>query len=214
MGQIKFDELNHEKVKELQKKVEEHSDDLMSIVNAIIEPYCNDLDRYVMFIRDCLKDGEEPPTNEELDDFCMNLSTLIYFAGGMCEQLGIRDDISKSVYKEVYHTARASQNTGTVADKDSLAELYSQQEQITNICYNRAYKIMKSKVVEEFGIHAFLASNTVTNEYYPMLAKILFELAVRLQNETGCKIAFINLSGGIGIPYRPGQEKNDIHVIQ
>lgn len=76
-----------------------------------------------------------------------------------------------------------------------------------------AYKILKEKGAEEFGIHAFLASNTVTNEYYPMLAKILFELAVRLQKETGAHIAFINLSGGIGIPYRPDQEPNDILEI-
>lgn len=146
MGQINLSEVNKSKVKEIQSRVEEHSYDLLYIVNSIITPYCKDLDNYVGFIRDCLKDGEQPPTNEELDDFCMNLSTLIYFAGGMCEQLGIRDDISKAVYKEVYHTARASQETGTVADKDSLAELYSQQEQITNMCYNRAYKILKSKV--------------------------------------------------------------------
>ena len=76
-----------------------------------------------------------------------------------------------------------------------------------------AYKIMKSKGVENFGIHAFLASNTVTNEYYPMLAKVLFELAVRLKKETGAHITFINLSGGIGIPYQPDQEPNDIMVI-
>ena len=76
-----------------------------------------------------------------------------------------------------------------------------------------AYKIMKSKGVENFGIHAFLASNTVTNEYYPMLAKILFELAVRLKEETGAHITFINLSGGVGIPYRPDQEPNDILAI-
>ncbi|MBR5509598.1 MAG: diaminopimelate decarboxylase [Lachnospiraceae bacterium] len=76
-----------------------------------------------------------------------------------------------------------------------------------------AYRIMKSKGVENFGIHAFLASNTVTNEYYPMLAKILFELAVKLKNETGAHITFINLSGGIGIPYRPDQEPNDIKII-
>lgn len=146
MGQIHLDEVDHDKVKEIQSRVEKYSDELMDIVNQIIWPYCKDLDRYVEFIRSCLKDGEEPPTSDELDDFCMNLSTLIYFAGGMCEQLGIRDDISRAVYKEVYHTARSSQETGTVADKDSLAELYSQQEQITNICYNRAYKIMKAKV--------------------------------------------------------------------
>ncbi len=76
-----------------------------------------------------------------------------------------------------------------------------------------AFRILKAKGAESFGIHAFLASNTVTNEYYPLLAKILFELAVRLQRETGAHIRFINLSGGIGIPYHPDQEPNDIMVI-
>ena len=76
-----------------------------------------------------------------------------------------------------------------------------------------AYKILKSKGVKNFGIHAFLASNTVTNEYYPMLAKDLFELAVRLEKETGCDIKFINLSGGVGVAYRPDQTPNDIRVI-
>jgi diaminopimelate decarboxylase len=76
-----------------------------------------------------------------------------------------------------------------------------------------AFKILKSKGAKKFGIHAFLASNTVTNEYYPLLAKVLFELAVKLKEETGAEITFINLSGGIGIPYRPGQESNDIMAI-
>ena len=76
-----------------------------------------------------------------------------------------------------------------------------------------AYKILKEKGAENFGMHAFLASNTVTNEYYPMLAKVLFELAVKLKEETGAHITFINLSGGIGIPYRPEQEPNDIMAI-
>ena len=81
-------------------------------------------------------------------------------------------------------------------------------EQITE-----AFKTLKAKGAKEFGIHAFLASNTVTNDYYPMLAKVLFEQAVRLQKETGVHIKFINLSGGIGIPYTPDQEPNDIMVI-
>ncbi len=76
-----------------------------------------------------------------------------------------------------------------------------------------AFRILKEKGVKNFGIHAFLASNTVTNEYYPQLAGQLFELAVRLQKETGAKIRFINLSGGVGIPYRPDQESNDIAAI-
>ena len=76
-----------------------------------------------------------------------------------------------------------------------------------------AFKVLKAKGAKHFGIHAFLASNTVTNEYYPMLAKILFEVAVKLKEETGADIRFINLSGGVGIPYRPGQEANDIFAI-
>ena len=82
------------------------------------------------------------------------------------------------------------------------------EEQLTE-----AFRILKDKGVKHFGIHAFLASNTVTNEYYPLRAKVLFELAVRVKNAAGVHIAFINLSGGIGIPYRPDQEPNDIRVI-
>ncbi len=73
-----------------------------------------------------------------------------------------------------------------------------------------AFRMLKARGVKEFGIHAFLASNNITNDYYPTLAGQLFELAVELQKEVGVKIAFINLSGGIGIPYRPEQPPVDI----
>ncbi len=141
-----YDEIKLDKVKEVQLHVERNSKTINSIVNDIIQPYCKDLDNYVLFIKDCLADGQNPPTEQELDDFCMNLSTYIYFAGGMVEQLGIRDDIAKAVYKETYHTARSEQDKGTVADKDSLAELNSQQELLTSICYSRAWRVVKSKV--------------------------------------------------------------------
>ena len=75
------------------------------------------------------------------------------------------------------------------------------------------FKILKSKGAKYFGIHAFLASNTVTNDYYPELARILFELAVEVRDKTGCDIRFINLSGGVGIPYKPDGEPNDILKI-
>jgi len=75
------------------------------------------------------------------------------------------------------------------------------------------FKILKEKGVKHFGIHSFLASNTVSNEYYPMLASILFELAVEVKEKTGADIKYINLSGGIGIPYTPDKEPNDIMVI-
>ncbi|HIY33985.1 MAG TPA: diaminopimelate decarboxylase [Candidatus Eubacterium faecigallinarum] len=98
--------------------------------------------------------------------------------------------------------------TNDIMDNPGDAKYGMTKEQIFE-----AFEIMKNKGVKEFGIHSFLCSNTVTNEYYPMLAKILFELAVELKNKLDVKITFINLSGGVGIPYRPDQEPNDIFAI-
>ena len=75
------------------------------------------------------------------------------------------------------------------------------------------YKRLKEMGAKRFGIHSFLASNTVTNEYYPTLAKILFETVVEIKEKTGVQISFVNLSGGVGIPYTPDQEPNDIYKI-
>ncbi len=76
-----------------------------------------------------------------------------------------------------------------------------------------AYQILRDKGVKEFGIHAFLVSNTVTNDYYPALAKTLFELIVELKEKTGIAISFVNLSGGVGVAYKPDQTPNDIAAI-
>ena len=75
------------------------------------------------------------------------------------------------------------------------------------------FKLLKAKGAKRFGIHSFLASNTISNDYYPALAGQLFELAVELKRETGADIRFINLSGGVGVPYRPEQPENDIFAI-
>ncbi|HJA70237.1 MAG TPA: diaminopimelate decarboxylase [Candidatus Lachnoclostridium stercoravium] len=100
------------------------------------------------------------------------------------------------------------QMSNGIMDNPGDAKYGMTEEQITE-----AYKILASKGAKHFGLHAFLASNTVTNEYYPKLAGILFQLAVKLHKETGVHIAFINLSGGVGVPYRPDQEPNDILAI-
>lgn len=76
-----------------------------------------------------------------------------------------------------------------------------------------AYKILKDKGAKHFGIHSFLVSNTVTNDYYPALARTLFSLVVEIQKETGCDFDFINLSGGVGVAYEPSQTPNDIRMI-
>lgn len=96
----------------------------------------------------------------------------------------------------------------TIMDNPGDAKYGMTREQIRD-----AFIRLKELGAKEFGIHSFLASNTVSNEYYPTLARILFKLAVELREETGVHISFINLSGGVGVPYTPDKEPNDIYVI-
>lgn len=98
--------------------------------------------------------------------------------------------------------------SNTIMDNPGDAKYGMTKEQIIE-----AYRILRDKGAKRFGIHAFLASNTVSNDYYPTLAGILFRLAVEIKNETGVQLSFINLSGGIGVPYTPDKAPNDIMVI-
>lgn len=107
-----------------------------------------------------------------------------------------------------YNTGGNFELSNGIMDTPGDAKYGMTREQLTE-----AYKKLMAKGVKHFGIHAFLASNTKTNEYYPKLARILFETAVELKNETGASIEFINLSGGVGIPYTPDEEPNDIMAI-
>ena len=96
----------------------------------------------------------------------------------------------------------------TIMDNPGDAKYGMTKDQIIE-----AYRILKGKGVKRFGMHAFLASNTVTNDYYPVLARTLFEVAVEIKEKTGVKLDFINLSGGVGVPYTPVKEPNDILAI-
>ena len=96
----------------------------------------------------------------------------------------------------------------TIMDNPGDAKYGMTKEQMIE-----AFKRLKELGAKRFGIHSFLASNTVSNEYYPTLAGILFELAVELKEKTGVEITFINLSGGVGIPYTPDKEPNNIEII-
>ncbi len=96
----------------------------------------------------------------------------------------------------------------TIMDNPGDAKYGMTKEQLF-----QAYTELKAAGAKRFGLHSFLASNTVTNEYYPTLAKILFEVAVELKEKTGIELSYINLSGGVGIPYQPNQEGNDILKI-
>ncbi len=98
--------------------------------------------------------------------------------------------------------------SNAIMDKPGDAKYGFTREQLTE-----GFKILFGKGVKHFGLHAFLVSNSIANSYYPKLARILFQTAVELHKETGAHISFINLSGGIGIPYRPDQKETNIAGI-
>lgn len=131
-----------------------------------------------------------------LDDFT-HIDFLERTIGRIPETISIR-----------YNPGGTFQITTDIMDNPGDAKYGFTTEQLFE-----GYRILREKGAKRFGMHAFLASNTVTNEYYPLLAKVLFETAVEIKEKTGVSLSFINLSGGVGIPYRPDQVKNDIKAI-
>ncbi len=120
---------------------------------------------------------------------------------------GLTDKFPKTMSCR-YNPGGVFQVANDIMDNPSDAKYGFTKEQLKD-----GFRILKEKGVEHFGIHSFLASSTTSNAYYPMLAGILFELAVELAKELDIHIAFINLSGGVGIPYEPDKEPCDIFAI-
>lgn len=138
-------EIDTDKIKDIQKRIENNSKLIDEIVTNLVNDYCKQLDDYIKFIQSVLQDIEHPPTDLELDDFVMNLPVLLYFTGEGMESLGIKEDTSKAVkmekYNEIYNQVK-----GTIADKTAKAENETQLEIITNMAYSRAYKKIKLRL--------------------------------------------------------------------
>ena len=133
------------KVRKLQKRIDENSQLIESVVDKLVAQYCQGLDEYMNHIRNILNDREHPPTDEELDDFTLNLPVLLYFTGSAQETLGIKEDVAKAVKQEVYNEVYMT-TSGTIADKSAASELATQNEFITHTAYNRAYKKIKLRM--------------------------------------------------------------------
>ena len=138
-------EINVGKIRQLQKRIDANSDIVDSIVNRLVSDYCKPLDEYMEFIRNILNDTANPPTDQELDDFILNLPVLLYFTGEAQEALGIKEDVAKAIKQELYNEIY-EKSTGTIADKTAAAELATQNEYIAHIAYQRAYKKVKLRM--------------------------------------------------------------------
>lgn len=131
--------------KEMQDKVSSLSEEMITIVNNIVFEYTKDLDDYMVKIDERLLKSAVPLSNLELETFILNLSSMLYFVSSAQETLGIKEDVCKAMRKEAYTSARELCH-GTVADKDAAGILASQEEQLINDAYTRAYKKVKLRV--------------------------------------------------------------------
>lgn len=135
----------NDKLFELCTEIELDGDKVEKAVETIIKDSVQELDDYVIFIKGVLQDYNNPPTNLELDDMIMQLPTLLYFTGNKQEMIGIKEDISTMVKKEMYSKAY-NNSSGKVDERRALASLETKQEELANVIYQRAYKKVKIRM--------------------------------------------------------------------
>lgn len=134
-----------ENIKKSKEIIEEKSLLLDKWVNELVEKYSQDLDKYIDFVKKILSDPKNPPSDIELDDFILNIPTFMYYVGSYAEFIGIRDDMSKIIKEEMYSNVLIM-SEGTVQDKKAEAVIEVVAEDIMNVVYKRAYKILSSKL--------------------------------------------------------------------
>ena len=133
-------------ISDVMDKVNNLSNDVVDISNNLVAEYCRDLDNWMTTIdNDLRKNNSTSIPNDVIEDYILNLASILYFTGSAQEDLGVKEDICKSIRAEIYNKVRESA-TGTVADKDTAATLASQTETITLAIYSRAYKKVKLRM--------------------------------------------------------------------
>ena len=133
-----------EKVHKNNERVESLTAVVREMVKGIVDEACSDLDKYMAQIDDILCDKDSPVSDDELEDFTLNLPSLLYLVSARRENLKVKEDVAKAVYKDVYNRVR-EKSQGTVADKDTAADLASQSEAITVIVLQRAGSTIKTR---------------------------------------------------------------------
>lgn len=137
--------IDPERMRDVSAKVNSLSKEVVDMADQIAGAVCADLDEYMVGIDAILTNQEHPVSDSQLDDFILNLSSILYMVSDAQENLGIKEDVARAIQKEVYNRVREKAQ-GTVADKDTAAELQCQEESIITIVYARAYKKVKLRV--------------------------------------------------------------------
>ena len=133
-----------EKVHENNERVESLTAVVREMVKSIVDEACKELDKYMCIIDEILRDSDNPVSDAELEDFTLNLPSLLYLVSARREELKVKEDVAKAIHKDVYNRVREKAQ-GTVADKDTAADLAAQSEAITVIVLQRAGSTIKTR---------------------------------------------------------------------
>lgn len=148
-------------VKESQEDIETKCISIETVVNNIINNYAIDLDNLVNKISKEIKEtGLDGLSDNQLENYCLNLSSIMYFAGAGQELIGLREDMANAIFKEKYNE-EYGKSTGTMADKKAAAELNTQDKMLIDMIYKHAQKIMESKLI--YAVHLLSSIKRVLN---------------------------------------------------
>ena len=162
-----------EKVHKNNERVESLTSVVREMVKGIVDEVCADLDKYMAQIDEILCDKDSPVSDDELEDFTLNLPSLLYLVSARREALKVKEDVAKAVYKDVYNRVREKAQ-GTVADKDTAADLAAQSEAITVIVLQRSGSTIKTR--EE-------AAWEMLNSVKKVLTRRIEEIRLSSQND-------------------------------
>lgn len=166
--------IDPKRMHEVSDRVDNLSKEVIDMADQIANDVCADLDDYMKGIDEILTNQEHPVSDYQLDDFVLNLSSLLYLVSDAQENLGIKEDVARAIQKEVYNRVREKAQ-GTVADKDTAAELQCQEEAITTIVYARAYKKVKLRVE---------AASEMVNSVKKVMTRRIAEMELSGENNT------------------------------
>lgn len=138
-------DINLDELRSIAIKVENNSELINEVVDALVLNHCKMLDDLIQKIKLSIEDKDNPPTSEELDYYTLNMPVALYYASEAQEVLGIKEDVALATKKEIYN-AIFEKAQKTVADKTAAAELASQAEYLTHVAYQRAYKKVKLRL--------------------------------------------------------------------
>lgn len=166
--------IDPERMRSVSQRVDGLSREVVEMADQIANDVCADLDDYMKGIDEILTNQKNPVSDYQLDDFVLNLSSLLYMVSDAQENLGIKEDVARAIQKEVYNRVREKAQ-GTVADKDTAAELQCQEESIITIVYARAYKKVKLRVE---------AANEMVNSVKKVMTRRIAEMEMS-QSDNG-----------------------------